>query len=124
MATSGVLPFKMREPKNNRAEIEAVWDGCTLFCRGRGGASHGVACDPPGGPSGLKVKATGETIDIKGFPCEIKARNKATFHCFEINFVEGDSSAGNELLLIHTFPGDEELGGGKDLRDLKGGFAV
>ena len=83
-----------------------------------------MASDPSGGPSGLKVKATGEAIDIEGFPCEIKARNKAAFHCFEINLVEGDSSAGNELLLIHTFPGDEELGASEDLRDLKGGFAV
>jgi hypothetical protein len=83
-----------------------------------------MACDPSGGPSRLKVKAAGEAIDIEGFPCEIKARNKSAFHCFEINFVEGDSSASNELLLIHAFPGDEELGAGEDLRDLKGGFAV
>ncbi len=83
-----------------------------------------MACDPSGGPSGLKVKATGEAIDIEGFPCEIKARNKATFHCFEINFVEGNSSAGHELLLIHTFPSDEKLGGGEDLRDLKGVVAI
>ncbi len=83
-----------------------------------------MACDPSGCPSGLKVKATGEAIDIKSFPCEIKARNKATFHCFEINFVEGDSSAGNELLLIHAFTGYDKLGMGDDLRDLKGGFAV
>ncbi len=83
-----------------------------------------MACDPSSCPSGLKVKATREAIDIKGFPCKIKARNKATFHCFEINFVEGDSSAGNELLLIHAFPSDEELGASEDLRDLKGGFAV
>ena len=80
--------------------------------------------DPAGGPSGLEVKATGEAIDVEGFSCEIKARNKATFHCFEINFVEWNSSAGDELLLIHAFPGDEELGAGEDLRDLKGGFAV
>ena len=72
----------------------------------------------------MEIKATGEAIDIEGFPCEIKPRNKATFHCFEINFVEGDSSAGDELLFIHAFPGDEELGAGEDLRDLKGGFAV
>ena len=83
-----------------------------------------MARDPSGGPSGLKVKATSEAIDIEGFPCEIKARNKATFHRFKINFVEGDSSTGHELLLIHAFPGDEELGGGEDPRDLKGGFAV
>ncbi len=83
-----------------------------------------MACDPSGCPSGLKVKATSEAIDVEGFPREIKARNKAAFHCFEINFVEGDSSAGNELLFVHAFPGDEELGTGEDLRDLKGGFAV
>ena len=80
--------------------------------------------DPAGGPSGLEVKATGEAIDIEGFPCKIKAGNKAAFHCFEINFVEGNSPAGDELLLIHAFPGNEELGASEDLRDLKGSFAV
>ena len=84
------------------------------------GSGHGLASDPPRGPSGLKIIASRKAIDIECLAGKVEIRHNTTLHRFRIDFIQWNASAGDELLFIHAFPRDVELGGGQDLNEAVG----
>jgi len=70
---------------------------------------HGMAGDPGGGPSGLKVESPGNPVDVQRFPREIQAGDFPAFHGFHIHLLQRNPSAGHKLLLVHAFADDLEF---------------
>ena len=64
---------------------------------------HGVSGDPAGCPSRLKVEATGNTVNVEQFACEIEMRSDSAFHGLEIDLAKIDSATSNKLILIERF---------------------
>ncbi len=63
-----------------------------------------------GGPGGLEVEAAGDAVDIEDFTGEVEVLMDFALHGFEVDFIEGDSAAGDEFVFIRAFAGGFEAG--------------
>ena len=69
--------------------------------------------NPTGGPSGLKIKAAGDAVDVEQLARKIKIRRDPAFHSFEIDLAQSHAAASDKLLLVQRFPINFEFGRAK-----------
>ena len=64
------------------------------------------------GPCRLEIEAAGDAVDVQAFAREVEAGDKAAFHGAEVDLLQADAAAGDELLLVGGFPlhGESSIG--------------
>ncbi len=68
----------------------------------------------------MKVESSGNAIEVQYFSGKMEIWGEFAFHGFEVEVVEGDSSAGYEFFFVEAFSGDLKLGSCEFLGDLVG----
>lgn len=76
-------------------------------------AGDGGAGEVAGGPGRLEVEPAGDAVDVEDFAREVEAGLGLAFHRLQIEVLEGDSTAGDELVLVGALAGDLEGSGGE-----------
>tara|TARA_B100000614_G_scaffold17802_1_gene14616 strand:+ start:1130 stop:1321 length:192 start_codon:yes stop_codon:yes gene_type:complete len=61
--------------------------------------SHRFASNVSARPGGLEVEAAGDAVDVQALSGEVQAVYQLALHGFEIDFLETDAAAGDELIL-------------------------
>ena len=64
---------------------------------------HADSGDSSGGPSGLKIKATGDAVEVQALSRKKKTRLDLALHGSKIHFLEVDPSASDEFFLVGGF---------------------
>ena len=93
--------------------------GCVLdFHESISGLTHRPTGYPSGGPSGLEIEPSGQTVQVQQFPSEIEPGAEAAFHGFEIHFAQTHPAAGDELIFVKALPDHWKFGAAKLLDEL------
>ena len=71
-------------------------------------SGHGGACQMACRPSSLKIKPPCLGIHIQSLAREMQTRDLAAFHCFGLDVLEVDATAGDKFFLVATFSIDLE----------------
>ena len=79
---------------------------------------NGISRQPTGRPRRLKVKPTGDTVNIQHFSREKQILYNSALHRSEIHFIQFHAAAGNELLFELSFALDDEFTGRQFFREL------
>src|SRR5258708_4171844 len=73
-------------------------------------SAHGFSGEPAGCPGGLKIESAGQTINVEQFASEKQTRTFPAFHGLEVHFAQSNATAGDELILVESFPRDLNFG--------------
>ncbi len=63
------------------------------------------------GPGVLKVEATGDAVDVHNFSREVEAVHKLALHRLEVDLVQRNAAARDELIFVRTLATDRECRG-------------
>ena len=74
-------------------------------------ASQPLASDVAGRPRVLKVKSSGNTVDVEQFSRDIETWDPTALHGVGLNFGKRQTAGGNELFFEDPFPVDGKRGG-------------
>jgi len=70
-----------------------------------------------GGPGGLKIESTGNTVDVEQFAGKEQARADAALQGLKIDITQHYTAAGYKFILVQTFTRDQKFAAGELLTE-------
>jgi hypothetical protein len=55
-------------------------------------------------PGSLKIETTCDAVDVETLTREVEAGDELALHCFEIDFLQPYTTAGDELVFVGSLP--------------------
>jgi hypothetical protein len=70
---------------------------------------HRLPGQPAGRPRGLKIKSTGDAVNVQQLAREKQSRNDLALHRLEIHLAQSHAAAGHEFVLVQALARHREF---------------